>query len=63
MLGINNGFEGFANGEIETLNWMSVNGWAYLGGSELGTNRHIPANSDFYNIARNIEEHNIEGAA
>ncbi len=61
MFGINNGFAGFANNEITELNWMSVNGWAYLGGSELGTNRHIPANSDFYKIARNIEEHNIEG--
>lgn len=40
---------------------MSVNGWAYLGGSELGTNRHVPANSDFYKIARSIEENNIEG--
>jgi 6-phosphofructokinase 1 len=61
MFGISNGFAGFAEGEIKELNWMSVNGWAYLGGSELGTNRHIPANSDFYQIARNIEEHNIEG--
>ncbi len=61
IFGIDNGFAGFAEGEITELNWMSVNGWAYLGGSELGTNRHIPANSDFYKIARNIEEHNIEG--
>jgi 6-phosphofructokinase 1 len=61
MFGIYNGFSGFANNEITEFNWMSVNGWAYLGGSELGTNRHIPANSDFYKIARNIEEHNIEG--
>ncbi len=61
MLGISNGFAGFANNEIVELNWMSVNGWAYLGGSELGTNRHIPSNSDFYKIARNIEEHNIQG--
>jgi 6-phosphofructokinase 1 len=61
MFGISNGFAGFAEGEIQEFDWMSVNGWAYLGGSELGTNRHIPANSDFYKIARNIEEHNIEG--
>jgi 6-phosphofructokinase 1 len=61
IFGIDNGFAGFAEGEITELNWMSVNGWAYLGGSELGANRHIPANSDFYKIARNIEEHNIEG--
>lgn len=61
MLGIHNGFAGLTHNEIELLNWMSVNGWAYIGGSELGTNRHIPANSDFYAIARNIEEHQIEG--
>jgi 6-phosphofructokinase 1 len=40
---------------------MSVNGMAWRGGSELGTNRHIPQNSDFYAIARNIEEHKIQG--
>jgi 6-phosphofructokinase 1 len=61
LLGINSGFAGFVKGDITELNWMSVNGWAYLGGSELGTNRHIPSKSDFYEIARNIEEHNIEG--
>jgi 6-phosphofructokinase 1 len=61
MLSIRNGFLGFANGEIEELNWMSVNGMAWRGGSELGTNRHIPQNSDFYAIARNIEEHKIQG--
>lgn len=60
VLRINNGFDGLAKGEIESFNWMSVNGWAYIGGSELGTNRHIPANGDFYAIARNIEEHKIQ---
>ncbi|MCP4422130.1 MAG: 6-phosphofructokinase [Chloroflexi bacterium] len=61
LLGIHNGFQGFIEDDITELNWMSVNGWAYLGGSELGTNRHVPVNSDFYEIARNIEKHNIEG--
>ena len=59
-LGIYNGLHGLMENEIKELNWMSVNGWAYIGGSELGTNRHIPVNSDFYSIARNIEENNIE---
>lgn len=58
---INNGFEGLVKGEIEEFNWMTVNGWAYIGGSELGTNRYIPTNGDFYKIARNIEENNIQG--
>jgi 6-phosphofructokinase 1 len=61
VLGIYNSFRGLVQGEITEFNWMSVNGWANMGGSELGTNRYIPADSDFYAIARNIEEHNIEG--
>jgi 6-phosphofructokinase 1 len=60
LLGIHNGFEGLAAGEVEELNWMSMAGWASRGGSELGTSRHIPKASDLYNIARNIEIHKIE---
>jgi 6-phosphofructokinase 1 len=61
MLGVKNGFRGLAAGEIEDMDWMSVNGWATMGGAELGTNREIPSGSDFYAIARNIEEHQIHG--
>ncbi|MBN1148597.1 MAG: 6-phosphofructokinase [Anaerolineales bacterium] len=61
MLGIRNGFAGLIDEEIEELNWMSVNGWAPLGGCELGTNRKIPSGSDLYAIARSIEKHQIEG--
>ena len=60
MLGIHNGFAGMAAGEVEELNWMSMAGWASMGGSELGTSRMIPKGSDFYNIARNIEVHAID---
>ena len=61
MLGVRNGFEGLIHGEIEELNWMSVAGWASMGGSELGTNRTVPNRSDYYAIARNMEQHNLEG--
>jgi len=61
MLGIRNGFRGLIDGSVSELDWMSVNGWASLGGSELGTNRHIPTGSDFYHIAKNIEKFNIQG--
>jgi 6-phosphofructokinase 1 len=61
MVGIYGGFEGLINGELTNLEWMNVNGWAHLGGSELGTNRTIPEASDFYKMARNIEENNIHG--
>lgn len=61
VLGIQNGFQGFVNNEIQEMDWMSVNGWAQMGGSELGTNRKVPSGSDYYAIARAIEEHDIEG--
>lgn len=61
LFGIRHGFEGLINGDIEELNWMSVAGWATKGGAELGTSRTMPEGSDFYAIARNLEEHKIEG--
>ena len=60
VMGVYNGFRGLIEGDIHEFDWMSVNGWALLGGSELGTNRKIPAETDFYAIARNIEEHKID---
>ena len=60
MLGIRNGFEGLAAGEVEELDWMSMSGWVSRGGSELGTSRLVPKGSDLYNIARTIEVHKID---
>ncbi|PKN90554.1 MAG: 6-phosphofructokinase [Chloroflexi bacterium HGW-Chloroflexi-6] len=60
MLGINNGFEGLAAGEVKEMNWMSVSGWASMGGSMLGTNRKVPKGKDFYEIAREIEKNHID---
>lgn len=61
MLGVENGFQGLINGDIEEMGWMSVNGWAPKGGAELGTHRKIPQGSDIYAIARNIEKFKIDG--
>jgi len=61
IIGIRNGFEGLIKGDMYEMEWMSVNGWASRGGSELGTNRKVPSGSDFYAIARSIEEHKIDG--
>ncbi len=61
VYGIANGFKGFIEGEISEMHWMDVNGWASMGGSELGTNRHIPSTSDYYHIARAIETQQIDG--
>jgi 6-phosphofructokinase 1 len=61
MLGIRNGFRGLVDNEIFEMGWMNVAGWSHKGGSELGTNRTLPQGSDFYEIARNLEAHKIEG--
>ncbi len=60
MLGIRNGFEGLSKGQVEEMSWMSVSGWASLGGSMLGTSRLMPQGSDLYAIARVIEDQQIQ---
>lgn len=61
MIAIRNGFQGFINGEIEEFDWMSVNGFASMGGSELGINRKKPVGRDLYTLARRIEELELDG--
>jgi len=61
MLGINNGFQGLIDGQIEPMEWMSVNGWVSMGGSELGANREMPTERTFYAIARTLEKFEVEG--
>jgi len=61
MFGVTNGFQGLIDGNIREMDWMSVNGWASTGGSELGANREVPNGRDFYAIARNLEKYGIQG--
>lgn len=61
MLGIRDGFEGLLAGEIEEMDWMSVNGWVSRGGAELGTNRFMPTDADFAAIANQLQHHAIDG--
>jgi 6-phosphofructokinase 1 len=60
MLGVSNGFEGLAAGDVKEMNWTSVSGWASLGGSMLGTSRMVPKGKDLHAIARTIEDNKIE---
>ncbi len=60
MLGVYNGFPGLVKGDIKELSWMDVRGLVGQGGAEIGTNRTVPADGDYYSIARTIEEHNID---
>ncbi len=61
ILGVHGGIQGLIDGDITEMSWMSVNGWAPRGGSELGTGRKIPTGKELYAIARNIEELDING--
>ena len=61
MLGVRNGFLGLIEDEIDEMGWMSVRGWTSAGGSELGTNRHVPTGSDLYSIARTLEAREVDG--
>jgi len=61
MLGIQNGFPGLIEGDLRELSWMDVSGWVGQGGAEIGTNRTVPTDGDYYSIARTIEEHQIDG--
>ena len=61
MLGVRRGFRGLVNGTIEEMSWTSVEDWTRMGGSELGTSRKVPRASELYTIARNLEEHDVQG--
>ncbi len=61
MLGVQNGFQGLIDGDVEEMEWMTVSAWVSRGGAELGTNRKVPEGADFYMIARQIEEQRIDG--
>ncbi len=61
VLGVRNGFRGLVEGDFFEMGWMSVNGWASRGGAELGTNRRQPADRELYQVARQIEKHELDG--
>jgi len=61
MLGVQSSIEGLIFNDMHEFEWMEVDGWAQMGGAELGTNRKLPSGRDFYAIARTIEERQIDG--
>jgi 6-phosphofructokinase 1 len=61
MLGVRGSFDGLLEGKIDELSWGDVEGWAAMGGAELGTTRHVPTVEQLYTVARSIETHRIDG--
>ena len=61
LLAVRRGFHGLIDGNITELDWMSISGWVSRGGAGFGTSRYVPKGRDFYAIAKNLEEHHIDG--
>ncbi len=61
MYGVRNGFQGLIDGVIFEMQWMSVDGWASQGGSELGTNRRVPAGEELAMAAAHLRSNRIDG--
>ncbi|KAI9266930.1 6-phosphofructokinase [Phascolomyces articulosus] len=57
-----NGFSGLVRGTMEDATWIGVDGWTSHGGSELGTNRHVPGvDVDMGMVAYQIQKNKIQG--
>ena len=63
VTGIRNGFQGLVAGgtDLAEMDWRDVHGWVALGGSELGTNRHLPTPEEMPALARTVEKAGLEG--
>ncbi len=63
--GIFNGFSGLLADDVRALKWSDVDGWVSQGGSELGTNRHLPddggsVGESLGKTAMKLQEHRID---
>lgn len=59
---IYNGFSGLARHEsIRTIDWLSIENWNSLGGSEIGTNRTTPEEADLGLVAYYFEKYELDG--
>ncbi len=61
VIGARYGFGGLAKGDIWDLEWMDVQNWINLGGSELGAIRHDLTNEEIGQIAEQIKKWDIRG--
>ncbi|KAI8064680.1 6-phosphofructokinase [Gongronella butleri] len=62
---IYNGFDGLLNGSVRELSWIDVDGWTGVGGSYLGTNRHVPGSAkktiDLGMVAYQMQHFKLQG--
>lgn len=59
---IHNGFSGLARHEsVRSIDWLTIQGWTSMGGSEVGTNRATPEDTDLGMIAYYFEKYQFDG--
>lgn len=59
---IHNGFSGLARHEsVRLIDWLQIEGWNSIGGSEIGTNRTTPSEADLGMIAYYFEKYQFDG--
>lgn len=59
---IHNGFSGLARHEsVHSIDWLAIQGWTSMGGSEIGTNRATPEETDLGMIAYYFEKYQFDG--
>ncbi|RKP31701.1 6-phosphofructokinase [Metschnikowia bicuspidata] len=59
---IHNGFSGLARHEsVRSIDWLAIQGWTSMGGSEIGTNRATPEETDIGMIAYYFEKYKFDG--
>jgi 6-phosphofructokinase 1 len=61
VVGVRYGFQGLAKGDIWDLQWMEVQQWMGLGGSELGAVRYSLTTEDIADVAATIVKWDIRG--
>ncbi|EGW29929.1 phosphofructokinase beta-subunit [Spathaspora passalidarum NRRL Y-27907] len=59
---IHNGFSGLSRHEsVKSIDWIDIEGWNLIGGSEIGTNRFTPEETDVGMIANYFEKYQFDG--
>ncbi|KAI5959770.1 PFK2 [Candida pseudojiufengensis] len=59
---IHNGFSGLSRHEsIKSIEWLDIEGWNSVGGSNIGTNRQTPEETDLGMIAHYFEKYQFDG--
>jgi 6-phosphofructokinase 1 len=61
IVGVRQSFAGLASGDIWDLQWMDVQQWLGMGGSELGAIRHELSDQDLAGVAETIRKWDIRG--